>query len=117
MKTTGCIIVCVDSPSNDGDFCEAEVTYSHYYEKQSRYTSNGDVGNEGYDELEMDSYQCLQQPTPEWFSEELVSDAFYDLMIRRKKRARSLTLLEILDLKGEPNIINEILDSQNLNSK
>ena len=32
-------------------------------------------------------------------------------------RTKSLTLLETLDLKGEPNIINDILDSKNSNSK
>ena len=110
MKTTGYIIVCVDSPSNDGDFCEAEVAYSHYYEKESRYDRDGDVGHKAEDEIEMDSYQCLQQPPPEWFNEDLVLDAFYDLMISKKKRAIRLTLLEILDLKNEPNIINGIID-------
>ena len=117
MKTTGYIKLCIDSPANDGDFCEVEVFYSHYYEKEARYTSDGDVGHDGADELEMESYECLEQPLPEWLNEELVSDAFYDLMIRRQKRAKSLTLLEILDLRGEPNIINDILDSQNANNK
>jgi hypothetical protein len=117
MKTTGYVKLWVDSPANDGSFCEVEVFYSRYFEKEARYTSDGDVGNEGCEELEMESYECLEQPTPEWLNEELVSDAFYCSVIRKEKKAKSLTLLEILDLVGEPNIINDILDSKKENTK